>query len=58
MMAIFGLALSLPLVLAVLWRGARAQIERLGVISRHAPLWTGLVFVLVGVLSVYSALTS
>lgn len=58
MMAIFGLALSLPLVLAVFWRGARAQIERLGVISRRVPLWTGLVFVLVGVLSVYSALTA
>lgn len=56
MMAIFGLALSLPLVIAVFWRGGRAHIERLGSISRRVPLWTGVVFVGLGVLSIYSAL--
>ena len=56
MMAIFWLALSLPLVLAVFWRGARAQIERLGAMSRRVPLWTGVVFVVLGGLSIYFAL--
>lgn len=57
MMAIFGLALSLPLIVAVFWSNARAQIERLGAISRRVPLSTGVVFVALGGLSIYSALT-
>jgi cytochrome c-type biogenesis protein len=52
-MAIFGLALSLPLVVAVFWARASRWLDRLAALSDRIPLWTGAAFVLLGVWSVY-----
>jgi cytochrome c-type biogenesis protein len=51
-MALFGLALSTPLVLVVLSGRARGWLDRLAALSRRAPLWTGVVFVILGVWSI------
>lgn len=40
-LALFGLALSLPLVMAVLFEPARRLIDWLGGFSRRLPVWTG-----------------
>lgn len=53
MMAIFGVALSLPLIAAVSWGTARAALDRMAQLSGRAPLWTGMVLIVVGVWSVY-----
>lgn len=53
MMAIFGVALSLPLIAAVSWGDARAALDRMAQFSGRAPLWTGMVLIVVGVWSVY-----
>ncbi|HEB96188.1 MAG TPA: hypothetical protein ENI96_07135 [Sedimenticola thiotaurini] len=55
-MLLFGLALSLPLVLAVLWRPARGLLDRLTGWSARAPLITGLVFIVLGLWSLYFGL--
>lgn len=52
-LAIFGLALSLPLVLAVFWPRARGWLDRIAALSARAPMWTGVVFVLLGAWSIY-----
>lgn len=52
-MAIFGLALSLPLVLVVFWPRARSWLDRVAALSDRVPVWTGIVFVALGVWSVY-----
>lgn len=52
-LAIFGLALSTPLVLAVFWMRARRGLDRLAALSQRMPFWTGVVFVLLGVWSIY-----
>ncbi len=52
-MAIFGLALSLPLVAAVFWRRARGWLDGLAALSGRMPFWTGVVFVLLGAWSAY-----
>lgn len=52
-MALFGLALSLPLVAAVFWARARGWLDRLAALSHRMPFWTGVVFVLLGVWSAY-----
>lgn len=56
-LAIFGLALSLPIVLAVVWRPAQRYIERAASLSAQAPLWIGLLLLAVGVWSVYLGLS-
>ena len=55
-LAIFGLALSLPIVFAVAWRPAQRYIERAASFSVRAPLWIGLLLVAVGMWSVYLGL--
>lgn len=55
-MAVFGLALSLPLVVAVFWERARRWLDRLAALSNRIPFWTGVVFVLLGVWSAYFGL--
>jgi cytochrome c-type biogenesis protein len=55
-MAVFGLALSLPLVVAVFWERARRCLDRLAALSNRIPFWTGVVFVLLGVWSAYFGL--
>ena len=55
-LAIFGLALSLPLVAAVLFAPARALLDRLAARSRSMPRWTGAIFMLLGLWSIWFAL--
>lgn len=57
MMAIFGLALSLPLVVAVFSARARAWLDRIAALAQRVPFWTGVVFVVLGAWSVYLGLT-
>lgn len=56
-LSLFGLALSLPLVVAVAvpWFGTR--LDRLAGLSRRMPFWTGAVFLLLGAWSIYLGLT-
>lgn len=56
MLAVFGLALSLPLVMALLWEPARRLLDRLSVLSRRVPTILGLLFVALGAWSMYFAL--
>jgi len=55
-LGIFGLALSLPLVLAVLFVPAGRALDRLAALSVRLPTWTGAVFLLLGVWSIYFGL--
>lgn len=57
-MAVFGLALSLPLVAAVFWSRARGWLDRLAALSNRIPFWTGVVFVLLGLWSIYFGVTA
>jgi cytochrome c-type biogenesis protein len=54
-LAVFGLALSLPLVLAMLWKPARRALDQLATWSSRAPLWIGLLLVALGAWSIYFA---
>ena len=51
-LGLFGFALSLPLVLAVLFEPARRALDRLAGLSRSLPLWTGLVLIGLGLWSI------
>jgi len=51
-LAVFGLALSLPLVVAVLFEPARAWLERLARWGSRYPRWAGLVLLLLGAWSI------
>jgi cytochrome c-type biogenesis protein len=53
---LFGLALSLPLVLAVLWAPARRGLDWLAGLSGRMPRWTGAVLALLGLWSIGSGL--
>ncbi len=57
-LALFGLALSLPLVLAVLFDPARRAIDWLAGLSRRLPFWTGLLLIALGLWSIWSARSS
>lgn len=52
-LALFGVALSLPLVVAVLFERARRLLDWLAGLSRRIPLWTGALFVLLGAWSIW-----
>jgi len=52
-MALFGLALSIPLILAVLLPQGRRFLDRLASVSSHAPRWTGFVLLGLAAWSVY-----
>lgn len=52
-LALFGLALSLPLALAVLWGPARRALDRLVALSRRIPVFIGLLLVAIGLWSIY-----
>jgi len=54
-LALFGFALSLPLVLAVLFRPARRAIDWLAGLSRRLPFWTGLLLIALGLWSIWFA---
>ena len=51
-LGLFGLALSLPLVLAVLFKPARRALDWLAGLSTRLPLWTGLVLIALGLWSI------
>lgn len=51
-LAVFGLALSLPLVLAVFWARGRRWIDRLGALAERIPTWTGVALIALGTWSI------
>lgn len=51
-LAVFGLALSLPLVLAVLFAPARRALDWLAALSGRMPFWTGVVLIALGLWSI------
>lgn len=55
-MMLFGLSLSLPLVFAAHNRFLRNRMEQLSKQSSRLPLWTGGIFILLGVWSIYFGL--
>lgn len=55
-LALFGFALSLPLVLAVLVPPARKALDWVAALSRRIPVWTGLLFVALGIWSIWFGL--
>ena len=57
-LALFGLALSAPLVLAVLFEPVRRLLDRLAGLSRRVPFWTGVVLLLLGLWSIRFALVA
>jgi cytochrome c-type biogenesis protein len=56
-LAFFGLALSLPLVVAVLFEPARRAIDWLAGLSVRLPFWTGLLLTALGVWSIWFGAT-
>lgn len=55
-LALFGFALSLPLVVAVLFRRARLALDWLAGLSQRIPRWTGVLFVVLGIWSIWFGL--
>ena len=55
-LGLFGLALSLPLVLAVVFAPVRVLLNRLAALSRRIPRWTGALFILLGLWSIWFGL--
>lgn len=51
-LGLFGFALSLPLVVAVLFAPARRMLDRLAGLSQRLPFWTGLLLVGLGLWSI------
>lgn len=51
-LAVFGFALSLPLVLAVLFAPARAALAWLAHLSSRMPFWTGVLLIALGLWSI------
>ena len=55
-LALFGFALSLPLVAAVLFERARRALDWLAGLTRRMPMWTGMLFVVLGAWSIWFGL--
>ncbi|KAB2913231.1 MAG: hypothetical protein F9K29_16610 [Hyphomicrobiaceae bacterium] len=55
-LALFGLALSLPLVAAVLFERARRALDWLAGLSRRLPFWTGALLAALGLWSIWFGL--
>ncbi|MGH8680937.1 MAG: cytochrome c biogenesis protein CcdA [Burkholderiales bacterium] len=55
-LALFGLALSLPLVVAVLFARARRALDWLASLAGRTPRWTGVLLIVLGVWSVWFGL--
>ena len=53
-LGLFGLALSVPLAVALLWEPARRALDWLAAMSRRVPIIVGVVFVGLGAWSIYS----
>lgn len=56
--AFLDLALSFPLVAVVFWGRARAALDRMAQAAERLPFWTGVVFVVLGIWSVYLGLNT
>lgn len=56
LLAVFGLALSAPLVIALLVPGTRRLLDRFSAFARRMPVFLGLLLLALGVWSVYSGL--
>lgn len=52
-LALFGLALSLPLIVAVFFAPARRALDGLAALSRRLPVWTGLLLIALGAWSIW-----
>lgn len=57
-MALFGLALSAPLLVLVFWGRARRWLDALAALSQKLPFWTGVLFIGLGVWSISWALSA
>lgn len=55
-LSLFGLALSLPLIVAVLFAPARRALDRLAALSRRIPVWTGWLLIALGAWSIWFGL--
>lgn len=55
-LALFGFALSLPLVVAVVFAPARRALDWLAALSRRIPVWTGILFIALGAFSAWFGL--
>ncbi|MDA1089076.1 MAG: hypothetical protein O3A85_02010 [Proteobacteria bacterium] len=55
-LSLFGLALSMPLLAALLFAPVRRALDRLTGLSVRMPFWTGVLFVALGLWSVYFGL--
>lgn len=55
-LALFGLALSLPLIVAVLFPPVRRALDWIAGLSRRAPFWTSLVLIALGLWSMWFGL--
>lgn len=51
-LGLFGFALSLPLVLVVLFEPARRGLDWLASLSKRLPLWTGVLLIVLGLWSI------
>ena len=58
MLSLFGLALSLPIAVAVLSRHGRQMLERIGRLSARVPKIIGVLFILLGAWSIRFALVA
>jgi cytochrome c-type biogenesis protein len=56
LLAVFGLALSLPLAAAVMFEPARRALDWLAGLSRRVPFWTGVVLIALGLWSTWFGL--
>lgn len=55
-LAMFGFALSLPLIVAALFAPARRALDWLAALSGRIPVWTGLVLIALGAWSIWFGL--
>lgn len=55
-LALFGLALSAPLLVAVLFAPARRALDWIAALSRRIPIWTGMLFIVLGAVSIWFGL--
>ena len=55
-LALFGLALSLPIMVVALFPRARAVLDWLAGLSRRMPFWSGIAFIVLGLWSIWFGL--
>lgn len=56
-LALFGLALSLPIMVVVLFPRARVALDWLAGLSRRMPFWSGILFIALGLWSIWFGLS-